>query len=366
MTDWPAIIGPVAVALLGEPSRRSGRELRYGRKGSLSVHLDKGTWHDHESATGGGVLDLVKRDRGCDTAGAMEWLESGGFVESRDRDRPMRTTSCVDHERTLRTPKPPQPADTGPDPRAALVAQLWACTVPADATPGRLYLALRFAWPPHGIGPNLPTTVRWLAHEASPGSNRAAKWYGLPEGAAGALTFAWWRPGDEDDPDPRAVSLVAVSTTGERVPWFGRGAKILEVGQRTGAVFTAREVDTTDAPLLACEGEINALALSLSPWAEPGRVVSVGPAGNMSVVTVGGRDVILFADDDTAGRKAALKASRAVRDLGRRASIRFCVGDPNNELDEDLIERAAIREFDGGATREEAERCAWIDLLNRD
>ena len=73
--------------------------------------------------------------------------------------------------RTPQAPKPPQPADTGPDPRAALVAQLWARAVPADPTPGRLYLALRFAWPPHGIGPNLPTTVRWLAHEASPGSN---------------------------------------------------------------------------------------------------------------------------------------------------------------------------------------------------
>ena len=131
-------------------------------------------------------------------------------------------------------------------------------------------------------------------------------------------------------------------------------------------MFTAREAANADAPLLACEGEINALALSLSPWAEPGRVVSVGPAGNMGVVTVGGRDVILFADDDAAGHKAALKAFTAVRDLGRKASIHFCAGDPNDELAADLIERAAIREFDGGATREDADRGAWIDLLNRD
>ena len=86
----------------------------------------------------------------------------------------------------------------------------------------------------------------------------------------------------------------------------------------------------------------------------------------MGVVTVGGRDVILFADDDAAGHKAALKAFTAVRDLGRKASIHFCAGDPNDELAADLIERAAIREFDGGATREDADRGAWIDLLNRD
>ena len=315
------------------------------------------------------ALDAMFGCRGCIDGGGTGF---GAVLTAAFPERPIRTArDTIGSPSISRTPRTspllstPEPADTGPDPRAAFVRLLWARAVPPDPTPGRLYLALRFAWPPPGIGLELPATVRWLAHEASPGSNRAAKWYGLPDGAAGALAFAWCRPGDAD-PDPRAVSLVAVSTTGERVTWFDRGAKILEVGQRAGAVFTAREAANADAPLLACEGEINALALSLSPWAEPGRVVSVGPAGNMGVVTVGGRDVNLFADDDTAGHKAALKAFTAVRDLGRKASIHFCAGDPNDELAADLIERAAIREFDGGATREDADRGAWIDLLNRD
>ena len=90
---------------------------------------------------------------------------------------------------TLRqTPKSPQPADTGPDP---LVAQLWTRAVPPDPTPGRLYLALRFAWPPHGIGPNLPTTVRWLDVQA------ARRRCPMPDGS-----------------DSRTV---------QPVPWFSRG-----------------------------------------------------------------------------------------------------------------------------------------------
>ena len=180
------------------------------------------------AASGPGRGAIGKRTR----AAALDWLESAGFVESRDRERPVR------RERTPRTSpllSTPEPADTGPDPRAALVAQLWARAVPADSTPGRLYLALRLAWPPHGIGPELPAAVRWLACEAAPGSDRAAKWYGLPDGAAGAVIFAWCRPGDAD---PRAVSMEAIDAAGERIePRWRR-----TFGTRAGTVFEARRM----------------------------------------------------------------------------------------------------------------------------
>ena len=81
MPDWPALMPDVAVALLGEPSSRTGRELRYGRRGSLSVDLAGGRWFDHEAGEGGGVVELVTREHGGDTAAAMAWLESAGFVE---------------------------------------------------------------------------------------------------------------------------------------------------------------------------------------------------------------------------------------------------------------------------------------------
>ena len=58
--DWPAIAGDVAHALLGEPSSATRRELRYGRKGSLSVDIECGRWRDHEAGEGGGVLALAR------------------------------------------------------------------------------------------------------------------------------------------------------------------------------------------------------------------------------------------------------------------------------------------------------------------
>ena len=42
-----------------QPSKKSQYELRYGKRGSLSVDLKNNVWFDHEHMVGGGILDLV-------------------------------------------------------------------------------------------------------------------------------------------------------------------------------------------------------------------------------------------------------------------------------------------------------------------
>src|SRR5215831_20367937 len=83
MLDFAAIIGDVARLLLGEPNARlsSKDELRYGKHGSLSIDLKKGTWYDHEQGQGGGTLDLIARE-GHDP---WEWLPRNGFNVERPR-----------------------------------------------------------------------------------------------------------------------------------------------------------------------------------------------------------------------------------------------------------------------------------------
>jgi hypothetical protein len=54
----------VALALLGQPSSKSHRELRWGRHGSISMRLrgdKRGLWHDFERGEGGDVIDLIAR-----------------------------------------------------------------------------------------------------------------------------------------------------------------------------------------------------------------------------------------------------------------------------------------------------------------
>ncbi|MER2606043.1 MAG: AAA family ATPase [Siculibacillus sp.] len=92
MTDFADLIGPVAQRLLGDPAPHlsSKDEWRYGTRGSLSVKVGgqhKGTWSDHETATGGGVLDLVARQKGGDRKSAAEWLKQE-FRLADDRPAP--------------------------------------------------------------------------------------------------------------------------------------------------------------------------------------------------------------------------------------------------------------------------------------
>jgi len=75
-------MGPVARELLGDPTEenKAKRQLRFGNRGSMSVDLGKGTWHDHEAGKGGGVLALVQEQRSLDKEEAIAWLRERGHL----------------------------------------------------------------------------------------------------------------------------------------------------------------------------------------------------------------------------------------------------------------------------------------------
>ena len=58
--DWIRIAPDVAKQLLGEPTKTSSNELRWGSKGSMALNLSEGTFYDHEEGVGGGVIALIK------------------------------------------------------------------------------------------------------------------------------------------------------------------------------------------------------------------------------------------------------------------------------------------------------------------
>ena len=80
---------PLARHLFGDPNQRlsSSTELRYGTHGSLSIDLSKGTFFDHETNEGGGVLELVTRETKLAGADRLAWLEQHGFLAARGQRR---------------------------------------------------------------------------------------------------------------------------------------------------------------------------------------------------------------------------------------------------------------------------------------
>ena len=78
-SELAARIEAVAKALCGEPNKRqsTNEELRFGTNGSLRVSISgehRGTWKNHESGDGGGVLDLIVHKQGGDHKSAAIWL----------------------------------------------------------------------------------------------------------------------------------------------------------------------------------------------------------------------------------------------------------------------------------------------------
>jgi hypothetical protein len=81
--DYAELMRDVADHLLGQPNQEftTKTEWRYGSRGSLVIDLDKGTFFDHERGEGGGVIDLIQRERGGDKGEAHQWLVDQGLIE---------------------------------------------------------------------------------------------------------------------------------------------------------------------------------------------------------------------------------------------------------------------------------------------
>ena len=74
------VIGPLAEHFFGQPTKSTKTELRFGTHGSKRIDLKNGTWFDHEVKTGGGVLDLIKQEKGfTEDSECYEWMEREGY-----------------------------------------------------------------------------------------------------------------------------------------------------------------------------------------------------------------------------------------------------------------------------------------------
>jgi hypothetical protein len=96
--NFASLMPTVAAALLGEENSHLSnppKDVRFGSHGSLSIDLDAGTFYDHETKVGGGVVDLVQHKLNCDHSAAVSWLRAQGLLNGSVPATPARPNQKV-------------------------------------------------------------------------------------------------------------------------------------------------------------------------------------------------------------------------------------------------------------------------------
>ena len=306
-------IEALAVELLGPPASRGGREWRWGRKGSLGVHVagaKRGRFYDNEACVHGDALDLVGYARGAAPAEAFRWA-LGWLGEPGAPPRVLPPP--------VRRGPPPARGPAAPDAeqgrRAALALRIWGEAGPAPGTPAEAYLRGRGLEPPEGA------PIRF--HPAYPrGADRLPAMLALMTDAA------------TGEPCGVHRTFLLPDGSGKAAPGpGGEGAKMMLGG--AGVVRLSPDEDVT-LGLGLCEGIETGLALLQHfGWAP---VWAAGSAGAIRCFPPlpGVESLTVFADHDTAGLRDGRACAARWAEAGREARVVW-----PGEAGRDFADRAA-------------------------
>ena len=284
VTDWTAIARDVAEHIYGSPNPRlsNSKELRFGRKGSKALRLDTGIFVDFEDdKKGRGVLALVEHTQGLDRAGALDWLQSKGFLSERRSAASHRTSRLANgtsRNSTRSFPKPDRPRDVvqaANTDRRRKVTPVEIIT-PRFGTDGRQVAGWEQiersqatkAWLANKIGgylPPYPSGLGFVPRESFEMRRALGRWVGQP-GLVGAVCAVAaplddWIQSAPNHPMPTALAFVGIDSEGGQVEISKR-----TFGHMREAVFISGVELLEDTPLDAmvvgvCEGIADALAI---------------------------------------------------------------------------------------------------------
>ena len=258
------------------------------------------------------------------TAPAAIWVNEEGWISVHcfdcRRNDELREVLVVPHLRNQPSP-PASPSQSAPpprrQPRTDLPVRIWADTVaiPNDAGhAARRWFTNRNLWRPEV---EAPAPLRWLlASRTRPGPHTGAGSLVALLAKPAAWAEAWPRL-----PNPQAVEIIAVDQNGNPAldrPQQDGGLGKRTLGDKTGAVLILGSpfLASIDAPVRVAEGVADALALA-ARFTGPA-VASMGDAGMNADGFAGwlasaAEDVVIHADNDAAGQRAASRLCGGVR-----------------------------------------------------
>ena len=81
MNEKIPLLADIARAQGMQPTSQKPGELRFNKKGSLSINLEENTWYDFESETGGGAFDFViYQGHATNRSSAAQWCKQQGLM----------------------------------------------------------------------------------------------------------------------------------------------------------------------------------------------------------------------------------------------------------------------------------------------
>lgn len=317
LSDLAAALAPhiteIAENLTGaKPTSRTGREIRFGRKGSLAVvtaGAERGSFFDHQAGIGGDALDLIVHLRGGTIRDAAEFARSFLGIDGTTPPRPV--------------PKaPPEKSEPAEDiARMQEALAIWyAAQEDISGTPADAYLRGRGLDPmkllPHAGIIGWPPTLRFH-------TGIGALIVGVNHAQRGVIVAVQRIFLNQDGtpkrwPDGRKIKL-ALGPTGNgnaaRFAWEpdpqGRW------GIAEGAETALAAAQSLGMPFASCLGASNMAKVLPPSWAT---------------------SVAIFADHDDAGMAAAKATHQAMKQRGLHVRV-ICHRHPGADA-ADLLQEA--------------------------
>ena len=272
----------ISVALLGEPTSKSRKEYRWGKRGSLWLSRSgarRGRWYDHERGVGGDLLDLIAREHGVQLGDAIRIAERDHLGNETIRQRVPKWT-----------PASAPAATDDVEARFKAALRIWGKTEPLVSTLAERYFVKHRT---------LDVRLLDLDH--------CLRWHGGIRAVVGLMT-------DPVSNEPTGIHRTFLD---------GDGAKLeRKMLGRQGVVRLSSDDEVTMG-LGITEGVEDGLAVLLSGWAPVWAATSAGAIDRFPVLA-GIEALTIFADADAPG----IKAANTCLVRWRSAGLDACVAAP--------------------------------------
>jgi len=270
-TDFSAITEQLILRFWGEPTSKTKIEWRWGSGGSRSYKVEEHVWFDHEMDEGGGTIDLVMREEGLQRSEALVWLEEQGLIEGRSG----RTGGQQRQEAPFLTDEPSAPEQPPVNtPEAVMKAVKGYRYANRDGDP--LYEVIRY----HFLLPD-------------------GSWVIDPKTGNPKKTFRQRRP------DGKGGHIWNLDGVGHTIYRHKQVEMAIEAGWTVALMEGEKDVETLEG--------FGAVATTNSGGAKHW-------TPEMAAIFKGA-DVVIFTDNDDAGREGAEIKARSLRGIARRIRV---------------------------------------------